>query len=244
MRPVSRRTRSRAVRGSASSTSKCVTRRAGAVAAGGDDRAPHPVAAERRVDRPALGVAGGPPRARGTRADLARADHAPQRAVRLLGARRPPSGPRCRGRAGARCRARSGSGPPAALPGAPGRASRRRGPAPGWTTTPAGLSTTSRCSSSCTTSKMRRRRLGAAGRGRLDLDALAGLHAGGSSAAARPSTVTRALVDQAGGRGAREAGPARPRTMSSRSRHPRARRPLDHVQQPQHARARSRRRRG
>ena len=70
----------------------------------------------------------------------------------------PPAAPTCRGRGGGRC------------PGArgrrrrpPGRASAcasvpARRPAPGCTTTPAGLSTTIRCSSSSTTSKGRRRR--------------------------------------------------------------------------------------
>ena len=71
------------------------------------------VAAERRVDRAAIGVGAAGPRARGTPAHLPRANQ--------LGARDapPPSGRRsvgwrCRGRAGARCRDGRGSGPPAA----------------------------------------------------------------------------------------------------------------------------------
>ncbi len=61
---------------------------------------------------------------------------------------RPRAGPRCRGRAGAR--ARRARRPRRRRRGrrAPGPASRSDGPRAGWTTTPAGLSTTSRCSSS------------------------------------------------------------------------------------------------
>ena len=74
--------------------------------------------------------------------ELLEASRTPRRSVRRR------AGPMCPGRAGGRSRA----GPPPPRPRrarpARARACRPRAPAPGWTTTPAGLSTTSRWSSS------------------------------------------------------------------------------------------------
>ena len=75
--------------------------------------------------------------------------------MRLLASARARSAPTCRGRAGARSRAAPDRRP------RPSRRARRRAcplawPAPGWTTSPAGLSTTSRCSSSQTIARLRR----------------------------------------------------------------------------------------
>ena len=104
------------------------------------------VAADRRLD-PAAARCRDAADERGVGAlELAFADEA-REAVRVPPrSGRRPSGPTCRGRAGARCRAG-----PARRP-RPCRASRSTSvplarPAPGWTTRPAGLSTTARCSS-------------------------------------------------------------------------------------------------
>ena len=106
----------RVVRGSASSTRKWVTAARATVAARGDDRSPRPVAAERRVDRAALGVR----MTRDEREVLAPAPRGPGSSAAARGAPprsgRPASGRRCPGRAGGRCPPRSGSGPPAAVP--------------------------------------------------------------------------------------------------------------------------------
>ena len=70
---------------------------------------------------------------------------------------RRPAAPRCRGRAGARFPARHGSPPSAPAPPSACASVPVRWPRAGWTTTPAGLSTTSRCSSSYAISIRRRR---------------------------------------------------------------------------------------
>ena len=106
------------------------------------------VAADRRVDRPAARARPAahegqvPALELARRARAAAGRGAPPPSARRRAARR------CRGRAGGRCRA-LGSSPPA-MPWAsrPWTSVPRACPAPGCTTRPAGLSTTSRCSSS------------------------------------------------------------------------------------------------
>ena len=88
-----------------------------------------------------------------------------QRGVGRVVARHHEQARTCRGRAGARSPARSGSSPPAARPASACASVPVRWPRAGCTTTPAGLSTTSRCSSSQATANRAgaRRRRGAAG---------------------------------------------------------------------------------
>ena len=78
----------RRARAAPRSSSKCVHRRARVVGVGRHPRAHAPVAPERRVDRARCAPAGGPRRARGTRASIvaAPAARALQRAVHGLGA--------------------------------------------------------------------------------------------------------------------------------------------------------------
>ena len=92
-------------------------------------------------------------------ADPPRRDRGAQPPVGQVGLGHDHEARRCRGRAGARCPAGPRRRPTASFPGPPARspACRPSGPAPGCTTSPAGLSMTARCSSSKTTvSGMRR----------------------------------------------------------------------------------------
>ena len=148
VRPVSSRTRSSVSCGSARSTSKCVIASRALVGVGRDARADAPVAAERRVDRAA---------ARGRAAlderevlahELAPGQLRLQRRVHRLGARDDEQP----GRVAVEPVHDAGPlrvvapGHPARR--APARASPGGAARAGCTTTPAGLSTTSRCSSS------------------------------------------------------------------------------------------------
>ena len=137
------------------------------------------------------------------------------------------SGRTCRGRGGARPRARSGS-PPATLPASASTSVPLACPAPGCTTSPAGLSTTSTCSSSHTIrgSAGGGAPTGAARRGELDL--LPARAAGSSSRARRrprarpPRPLARRrrasrVARRGNGRAARPPPPAAP-TFTRRSR--------------------------
>ena len=106
------------------------------------------VAAERRVDRAAPGGRAALDQRDVLAGDLARAQRGLQGGMRRLVAGEHEQARTCRGRAGARRRGGRGRARPPRGPPAPARASPRGCPAPGWTTTPAGLSTTIRCSSS------------------------------------------------------------------------------------------------
>ena len=77
--------------------------------------------------------------------ELAAAARTPRRTARR------PAGRRCPGRGGGRCRAAPGLAACELRRAATCTSVPSAWPAPGWTTTPAGLSTTSRCSSSQTT---------------------------------------------------------------------------------------------
>ena len=87
MRPVSSRTRSRVVRGSRSRTSKWVTALAGTVRARGHHGAVAAVAADRGVDRAALGVRVALHERRVLAGHLARLHHPLERRMRLVRAR-------------------------------------------------------------------------------------------------------------------------------------------------------------
>ena len=148
VRPVSSRTRSSVVAGSARSTSKCV------IASRGSS-----VSVERRVRTrrsrpsgasivPAARRRAARRPARGTRASTRARRAGLSAAWNALGARDDEQARTCRGPAGARCPGRSGSSPPATRPASACASVPRRWPRAGCTTTPAGLSTTSRCSSS------------------------------------------------------------------------------------------------
>ena len=122
---------------------------------------------------------------------------APQRVVGLLACGRRGAGPTCRGRAGARCPAASGSSPPAAGPPAPAPACRCGCRGAGCTTTPGGLVDHQQVlvlvdDPNGAVGGLGLRRGGAARRPRR-----ARRRAGrGAWAAASPSTVHRAGVDQ------------------------------------------------
>ena len=95
----------------------------------------------------------GPPPAPGSARSTSRARIiALQRRVGVLGLRDHASARRCRGRGGARCPPARGRAPPPRARASAWASVPVRRPAPGCTTTPAGLSTTIRCSSSRTTS--------------------------------------------------------------------------------------------
>ena len=134
-------------RRAARSTSKCVTASRGESVSSEWRRRSCAVAPDRRLDPPRRERGRPPTSARYVRSSARSRTSCLQPPVRLLRPRHDEQARRCRGRGGGRSRA------------VPGRRPRCRAeqavtsvppscPAPGWTTSPAGLSTTSRCSSS------------------------------------------------------------------------------------------------
>ena len=115
------------------------------VRARGHERALRAVAADRGVDGPAGGVRAALHQRQVLARELARLDHAPERARGPRRTSRPRAAPRCRGRGGGRCR-RARVGPAAPRPRE--RLGERRpvvARARGAPRRPAGLSTTIRC---------------------------------------------------------------------------------------------------
>ena len=207
-------------RGSSSTTSKCVTASRGVSVSSEwrvGSRRSRPIGAS---IVPAARARAARRRARGTRARARAAGRAPAAAGTPPRCARRRAAPTCRGRAGGRSRAAPAPPPaPSRRASAVRRACRSRGPAPGWTTSPAGLSTTSRCSSSYGDPQLERlRRRAALGRGAAARTrAPPRPRAGGSSAARAPSTSTRAGREQPLGRRARADLGSAARKRSSRS---------------------------
>ena len=220
VRPVSSRTRRSVVRGQASSISKWVRATRGWSVRTDMSVRRAAVAPDRRVDRAGARVGTALHEREVLALELALADQLLERAVDARRTSRPPSAPRCRGRAGGRCPAATDRARRPRGPRAPGRASRSGARAPGAPRRrpacrrPAG----GRPRARPRTARPRRRagRPGRAARAARPAS-LARLHARGASAARRRRRSRHRARSAAGRRRASRPPRAPPSEMSSRS---------------------------